>query len=150
MLQEWHVKDPGRSAKSAGGRLHLDTHILDPSESEWADYAAVQAECGNLSRNELTRNSSGNTRSQSSQLAEPLWTAPSLKSGISLRELISTLKKKKKKKKKRIKRRRRGGGNELSNILPKSSHTGEKATTITPLDLSLTLLGCLTLPLLPI
>ena len=43
---------------------------------EWADYAAVQAECGNLSGNELTRNSSGNTRSQSSQLAEPLWTDP--------------------------------------------------------------------------
>ena len=35
----------------------------DPSKSEWADYAAVQAECGNLSGNKLTRNSSGNTRS---------------------------------------------------------------------------------------
>ena len=22
----WHVKDPGHSAKSAGGRLHLNTH----------------------------------------------------------------------------------------------------------------------------
>ena len=44
--------------------------------------------------NELTRNSSGNARSQSSQLAEPLWTDPGLKSGISLRELISTLNKK--------------------------------------------------------
>ena len=29
------------------------------------------------------------------RLAEPLWTDPGLKSGISLRELISTLKKKK-------------------------------------------------------
>ena len=64
-------------------------------KSEWADYAAVHAECGNLSGNELTRNTSGNTRSQSSQLAEPLWTDPGLKSGISLRELISTFKKKK-------------------------------------------------------
>ena len=35
-----------------------------------------------LSGNELTRNSSGNTRSQSSQLAEPLWTDPGLKSGM--------------------------------------------------------------------
>ena len=34
---------------------------------------------------------------QSSQLAEPLWNDPGLKSGISVRELISTLKKKKKK-----------------------------------------------------
>ena len=63
-------------------------------KSEWADYAVVQGECGNLSENELTHNSSGTTQSQSSQLAEPLWTYPSLKSGISLWELISTLKKK--------------------------------------------------------
>ena len=71
---------------------HAYTH--DPTKSEWDDYAAVQAECGNLSGNEFTRNSSGYTRSQSSQLAEPLWTDPGLKSGISVRELISTLKKK--------------------------------------------------------
>ena len=63
-------------------------------KSEWADCAAVQAECGNPLGNELTRNSSGNTLLQSSQLAEPLWTDPGLKSGISLRELISTSKKK--------------------------------------------------------
>ena len=56
-------------------------------KSEWADYSAVQAECGNLSGNELTRNSSGNTRSQSSQLTEPLWIDPGLKSGISVCEL---------------------------------------------------------------
>ena len=40
--------------------------------------------------NEITCNTSGKTRSKSSQFAEPLWTDPSLKSGISLRELIST------------------------------------------------------------
>ena len=66
-------------------------YTLDPSKSEWDDYAAVQAECGDLSGNELTRNSSGNTQLQSSQLAEPLWTDPGLKSGVSLRKLISTL-----------------------------------------------------------
>ena len=37
-------------------------YTLDPSKSEWADYAAVQAESWSLSGNELTRNSSGNTR----------------------------------------------------------------------------------------
>ena len=26
MLPQWHVKDPGHSAKSAGGRLQLNTH----------------------------------------------------------------------------------------------------------------------------
>ena len=41
-----------------------------------------------------TLDSSGNTQLQSSQLAEPLWTDPGRKSGISLSELISTLKKK--------------------------------------------------------
>ena len=70
---------------------------LDPTKSEWADYTAVQAYCGNLSENDLTRNSSGNTRLQSSQLAEPLWTDSGLKSGISVHILISTLKKKEKK-----------------------------------------------------
>ena len=50
------------------------------------------------------------TLGQSSPLAGPLWTDPGLKSGISLRELISTLKKKKAQ-----------TGNEWSNSLPKSS-----------------------------
>ena len=98
-------------------------YTLDPTKSEWADYAAVKAQYGNLSGNELTRNSSGNTRSQSSQLAKPLWADPSIKSGISVRELISTLKRKKKKKKKR----KRQAGNELSNILPKFSHARKKS-----------------------
>ena len=69
-------------------------YTLDPSQLEWADYAAVHAECGNLSGNELTRNSSWHTRLRSSQLAEPLWTDPGLISEISLRKLISTFKKK--------------------------------------------------------
>ena len=84
------------------------------TKSEWADYAAVQAYCGNLPGKELTFHSSGNTRSQSFQLAEPLWTDPSLKSGINLRELISTLQKKAQ------------AGNELSTILQKSSHARKK------------------------
>ena len=44
----------------------------------------------------LTCNSSGNTCPQSSQLAEPQWTDPGLKSGVDVHKLISTLKKKKK------------------------------------------------------
>ena len=70
-------------------------YILDSTKSEWADYATVQAQCGNLSGNKLARNSSENTWSQWSQLTEPLWTDPGLKSGIRVHELISTLKKKK-------------------------------------------------------
>ena len=45
---------------------------------------------GTYQENELTRNLSGNTRPQSSQLAEPLWTDPGVKSGISMHEIIST------------------------------------------------------------
>ena len=46
---------------------------------------------GTYQGNELTRNSSGTTRPQSSQLAEPPLNDSSVKSGISLRELISTI-----------------------------------------------------------
>ena len=66
-------------------------YTLDPTKSEWADYAAVQAQCGNLSGNVLTRNLSENIRPQSSQPAEPLWIVPDIKIRISVRELISTL-----------------------------------------------------------
>ena len=66
------------------------TYTLDPTKSEWYDYAAVQALCGNLSGNQLTRNLSGNIQPQSSQLTEPLCTDPDLNSAISVRELIST------------------------------------------------------------
>ena len=27
VLPQWHVKDPGLSAKSAGGKLQLNTHV---------------------------------------------------------------------------------------------------------------------------
>ena len=74
---------------------------------EWADYAAGD--------------SSGNTRSQLSQLAEPLWTDPAVKSGIHVRQLTSTKKKKETKAQ---------AGNELSNIYsPKVLACEGKATT---------------------
>ena len=96
---------------------HAYTHEL--TKSEWADYAAVQAYCGNLSGNELTRNLSGYIRPQSSQLAEPLWTDPGIKNGISVREQISTSKKKKKKKAQ--------ARNDWSNSLPTSSQARKES-----------------------
>ena len=58
-----------------------------------------------------------------SQLAEPLRTGPGVKSGNSVRELISTLKKKKKK----IKSNNAQAGNEWWNILlPKSSQASKQ------------------------
>ena len=87
------MKDPGHSSKSAGGRLHLSTQtpLTERSRSELIMQSRYSVET--YPKNELIRNSSGNTRLQSSQLAEPPWTDPGVKSGISLRELISTLKK---------------------------------------------------------
>ena len=72
-------------------------YILDQTKLEWADYATVQAQYGNLSGNELTCNLSGNIQPQSSQLAEPLWTDPGIENGISVRKLISILKKRQEK-----------------------------------------------------
>ena len=96
MLPQWHVKDHRSFFQKCRWQVtQKHAYTFDPTKSEWADYAAVQALSGNLTGNELTRKSSGNTRSQSSQVAEPLWTDPGLKSGISVRELISTKKKKK-------------------------------------------------------
>ena len=83
----------------------------DPTKSEWADYATVQAQSRSLSGNELTRNLSENIRSQSSQLAELVWTDPGIKSGISVHELISispTNKQKRRREKKRRRRRMNG------------------------------------------
>ena len=37
VLPQWHIKGPGYSVKSAGGRLHLITHTpLTQKKSEWA------------------------------------------------------------------------------------------------------------------
>ena len=56
---------------------HADIH--DPMKSKWADYVAVQAQCGNLSAHTVN-SQSGNSQPQLSQLTEPLWTDPGLKS----------------------------------------------------------------------
>ena len=44
---------------------------------------------GTYRGNELKRNSSVNTRRQSSRVFEPIWTNAGFKSGIGVRELIS-------------------------------------------------------------
>ena len=109
VLQQWHLKDPGHSAKSAGGRLHLNIHtpLTQQSRSGLTVPLSWHNVSGKRAHTQLIRN----TWSQSYQLAEPLWTDPCL-SEVSVGKLISTLKRKKKKKMQM--------GNELSNILPKS------------------------------
>ena len=70
---------------------------------------------------------SENTRSQSSQLAEPLWTDPGIKSGISVREVISIKNKTKQTNKQTSKNAQ--AGNEWSNVLPKILANEKQATT---------------------
>ena len=69
-------KDPGHSAKSAGGRLHLNTlTMLSRSRHSTGSYQGKK----------LAHKSSGDARPQSSKLSEPLWADPGLKN-----KLIST------------------------------------------------------------
>ena len=96
VLPQWHVKYRGHSVKSAGVRLHLNTQT-PLTQRSWSRLIMLsRRNVGTYQGNALTRNSSGNARSLSSQLAEDrFWR----KSGISSRELISTLKKNTKNKK---------------------------------------------------
>ena len=115
-------KRPRSFYKSAGGRLHLNTHTLFTQRSRSRlTLPLSRHSVGTYQENELTRNSSRNTQPESSQVAEPLWTDPGSKSEISVRELISAQKKKKKKEK----RRRAMNGQTFS---PKPRKRGIKAS----------------------
>ena len=98
VLWQWHIKDLSYSAKSAGGRLHLNTHTPVTQQS-WSGMTMPLSRygMGTYQGIKLTYNSSGNAQSQSSQFTEPLCTDPGLGEGICLHVLISTSRKKKKK-----------------------------------------------------
>ena len=75
-------------------------YTLDPTKSKWADYA-VQAQCGNLSQKTSSHATHHKTLGHS-HLSSPshCWLILAQKSGIRMRELISTQKKKRRGKKK--------------------------------------------------
>ena len=90
---------------------------------------------GTYQGNELTSNSSGHTRPQSSQLAESLGSDPVLKRRISVRELISTSKteeKKKKKKKEREKKTNKKQANKNNNNKTKNNAGRERMVEHSP------------------
>ena len=93
MLLQWHVKDPGHSANSAGGMLHLNMHTPVIQQS-WSGLTMPLSWHSVGTYPNTSSHVSGNIWPLSSQLTEPLWTDPGLKSGISVRELISSSKKK--------------------------------------------------------
>ena len=116
-VPQWHIKDPGHSAKSAGGRSHLSTHTPLTQRSR----SGLTMPLSRHSVGTYPETSSHTTRQKTLShsglsslnhcgliLAE--------KSGISVRELISTLKKKKKAQ----------AGNEWSNVVLKSSQARKK------------------------
>ena len=109
ILLQWHVKDPNHSAKSAGGRSHLNMHTPLTQQS-WSGLAMPlsRQSVGTFQKMSSHANSSGNTQPQLFQFAKPLWTDPGINSGISVHKLISTKKKKKAQ-----------AGNEWSNLLAK-------------------------------
>ena len=119
VLPQWHIKDPGHSAKSAGGRLHLNMHTPVTHRSRSGLTKPLSRQSARIYQEMSSHvTPSGSTQSQSSQLAKPLLTDLGLQRWISLHELISTQKKTTKKPAQ--------AGNELSNTLPKSSHTKKK------------------------
>ena len=120
MLPQWNIKDPGHSAKSAGGKFQLNRHtFLTQRSRSGLTMPLSRHSVGKLFGKEFTRNLSGTIGPQSSQLAELLWTDPGINSGISARELISTSKQRK---------TEAQAGNEWSNILPKFSPARGKKT----------------------
>ena len=62
VLPQWRIKDPGHSAESAGGRLHLNMHIPLTQRSCSGVTMTSRHSVGTYQGNELTRSSSGNTR----------------------------------------------------------------------------------------
>ena len=101
VLPQWQVKDPGHSAKSAGGRLHLNTYTpLTQRGRNGLTMPLCRHSVGSYPERSSHATCQG-TSGQSSQLAEPLWTDPGPESEISARELMSTSKTK-------LKKRRRG------------------------------------------
>ena len=91
VLRQWQAKDLGRSAKSAGSWLQLNTHTPLTQRSRSGLTKLSRHSMGTYQGNELTCNSSGSARPKSSQLDEPMWTDPGLEGGITARELISTI-----------------------------------------------------------
>ena len=103
------------SAKSAGCRLHLNTHTPMTQQSRSGLTIALSRHSVGTYPETSSHATCQGTFGQSSRLAEPLRTDPGIKSGISVRQRISSSKTKQ--------TRKAQAGNEWSNSLPKSRIT---------------------------
>ena len=100
MLLQWHIKDPGHSAKSADGRLHLNRYTPSTQQSQSGLTMPLPWHSEGIYLEMSSHATCQGTFGQSSWLTEPLWTDPGIKSVISVHELICTSKKKEREKKK--------------------------------------------------
>ena len=118
VLPQWHEKDPGHSARSAGGRLHFNTHI-SLTQRSWRGLTMLsRRNVTTYQENELTGNSSGNTHpTDVSQFAEPLLTDTWPKQWNSFARANLLLK---------IKSRKAQAGNKSSNLPVESSQARRK------------------------
>ena len=108
MLPQWHVKDPGHSAKSTGCKLRLNTHTPLTQRSRSGLTMPLSSYSLGTYPETSSHTTCHGTFGHSRLTAEPLWTNSGIKSAISARELISTLKKKAQ------------AGNKWLNVPPKS------------------------------
>ena len=110
MLPQWHVTDPGHYDKSAGGRLHLNMHTpLTQRSQSWLTMLLFRHSVG--THQEMSSHATCQTTLGHSRLSSPNHCGLILAYRV---ELVCPTKSPLKKKS--------AGGNELSNILPKSSH----------------------------
>ena len=78
VLPQWHVKDPGHSAKNTGSRLQLNTYTSLTHRSRTGLTILSRRSVGTYQGNELIRNWPDNACPQLSQFTEPLWSGPVL------------------------------------------------------------------------
>ena len=116
LLPQWHVKDPRQSAKSAGGRLHLNMHTsLTQQSQSGLTMLLSRNNVGNFPKKSSHATCQETFWTQSSELTEPLWTNPNMKEWNKC--VRANL---------RFKKRKSAGGNEWSNNLSKSSLAREQ------------------------
>ena len=86
-LAQWHVKDPGHSAKSAGGRLHLNTHIpLTQRSRSGLTMPLSRHSAGTYPETSSHATCQGTFgHSRLSSLSRCGWTDPGIKSGMCAR-----------------------------------------------------------------
>ena len=116
MLLQWHVKDPGHSAKKCWWQVTAKhAYTLDPTKLEWADYAAVWDRIRKSAHTQLCQGTLG--RSCLSLLSH---------CGLILAQRVYLVCTSWSPLKKQQQQKDAQAGNERSNILPKSSQARKK------------------------